>query len=132
MSAFAFVFCLFPVIYGPEVNILCSKFVICSPLYVISSAFFNICSGYVLMGSQNFVAWCSLHYKASYFLLWAASNLLRSICFCMTMAFDHCEQSYCVDEQTCDDIPTMLHTKLRSQAPSSSAAILLFFSRVRS
>ena len=48
--------CHFPVICGPEVNILCTKFDTCSPLYVISSAFFNICSGYVLMGSQNFVA----------------------------------------------------------------------------
>ena len=56
MKCFAIVLCLFPVICGPEVNILCTKFVICSPLYVISSAFFNTCIGYVLMGSQNFVA----------------------------------------------------------------------------
>ena len=48
--------CHFLVICGPEVNILCTKFDICSPLYVISSAFLNICSGYVLMGSQNFAA----------------------------------------------------------------------------
>ena len=47
--------CHFPVICGPEVNILCTKFDICSLLYVISSAFFNKCSEYVLKGSQNFV-----------------------------------------------------------------------------
>ena len=55
MKCFCVCVVSFSCLCGLDVNILCTKFDICSPLYVISSAFFNICSEYVLMGSQNFV-----------------------------------------------------------------------------